>query len=458
MRAIPIGLLLIVLAAVACSDRVPAPVTPTPSPRPGYPPVPASELPEGVLYVQKPGTTGSPLFAIAPEEEARQSVTSSWALVAPGGTHAAAVSLQGGVLIGIGVLTGSRYEKVADGPWATGSPMFLWSSDGRRLAYTVPENEQPAVKSRVWTLDMENGEKMLLTAEADFYALLGWTAANEVLVRTEGGLALVGKGVRSIELPEAGEVVDIEASPDGRAVAVKVGAYEHDDESELTFIHTSGIWILDLTGEGWREIVGLADEPPEVMTTGGQEMRWSPDGARITIHRTRIDERGIVTDGLSVLDVRTGEERLVHEQGWGWESWSPDGRYLAFMYHGNAELGQSGKRLGLLGPDGRNREAEGSPRGIAWAGDGHLLLDIPGRLSTLDPETMRVEEVLTADGEAISVFLDSSVWSPSGRYLAAPTASDAYHRSSLYIVDTETGTGALFLDGPGFSAVAWVRE
>jgi hypothetical protein len=129
------------------------------------------------------------------------------------------------------------------------------------------------------------------------------------------------------------------------------------------------------------------------------------------------------------------------------------------MYEGNAESGVTGgRRLGILEADGLKREIEERIRGMAWAPNGRLLLDIPGRLSLLDPETMEVEEVRTGGEEAISVLLEGAAWSPSGRYVAASTASDAYHRSSLYVIDTEAGTAELFLDETGFSAVAWVRE
>ena len=83
-------------------------------------------------------------------------------------------------------------------------------------------------------------------------------------------------------------------------------------------------------------------------------------------------------------------------------------------------------------------------------------MDSPGKLSVLDPETMEVKDVLTEDGKTISV--DIGVWSPSGRYVAAETGADKYYRSSLYVIDTETGTAELLLDGAGFSAAAWLRE
>ncbi len=458
MRAILLGLILIPLAAVACSDRVPAPVTPTPSPRPGYPPAPVTALPEGVLLVQQPSSVAPLVFGITRDGEARPYVRTPFVSVSPDGSRGAAWTQENGLAAGIGILTGSGYEEIAKGPWTTGSPMSLWSADGSRLAYTIPDDAADG-KAQVWTLELEAGRKRRVSTEADHYSLLGWTAAHEVLVRTPVGLALLGASERSLELPEAGEVVDVEISPDGRSLAVQLGEYEYRPEDSLTYVHSSGTWIGGLAGGDWRQVVDLMGEPPGVVTTGGQEMLWSPDGRRISTHLTRHDERGLIVDRLTVVDVRTGEATRVHERGWGWESWSPDGRYLAYMYEGNSESGRNrSRRLGILGPDGRTREIDEHPRGMAWAGNGRLLVDIPGKLSMLDPETMGVEEVQTAGGRSISVFLDSGVWSPSGRYVAAQTGVDAYYRSSLYVIDTETGTASLFLDEAGFSAAAWLRE
>jgi Tol biopolymer transport system component len=282
--------------------------------------------------------------------------------------------------------------------------------------------------------------------------MLGWTAAGEVLMRAPDGLALLGKTRRAIALPEPGTVLDAQVSPDGRSIAMKLGEYEQDPQTELTYVHSTGLWVLGLTGGGWREIVDLSGRPPAVLSHGGEGLLWSPEATRL-VYQT--EGGGESTDWETrLVDVRTGEEELLAaEYSWG-RSWSRDGRYLAYM---QSASGYSAGSLQILGPDGRTRRMA-NVRQMAWTKDGRLMVDIPGHLSLLDPETMRIEEVLTEDGESISALLEAPVWSPSGRYLALATPADMYHRSSIYIIDTEKGTAELFLDKAGFAPVAWLRE
>lgn len=456
IRLLPLAVL--ALAVVACSDRVPAPVTPTPSPRPGYPPAPVSELPEGVLYVNKQDLPAPPLFRLEAGREAEKQDGMTLDPVSPDGSRAVAQTYYDGeTVVEIGLMIGGRYETIARGRLPMAAPWLVWSNDSRRLAYALADEADPANAS-IWALDTGSGEKTLLANEPGPYWLLGWTAAGEVLARTPDRLMIFGRNQREMASPEEGEIVDAALSPDGRLVAVKLGEFEYEGERGLTYIHSSGIWVGGLAEGGWRKIVDLAGEPPEVVAGGSSPMLWSPDGRRITTSLTRMDERGLTGDTLTVLDVLTGEEMVVHDQGWGWESWSPDGRYLAYMYYRTKSGSARELRLWLLGPDGQRREVEASVRYMTWTKDGRLLVDIPARLSLLDPETMELEEVLTGEGETISAFVESSVWSPSGRYVALSTPSDALHRSSLYIVDTETGQANLFLDEAGFWARAWLRE
>ena len=350
MRAVMIGWMLLTLAATSCSDRVPAPVTPTPSPRPGYPPMPVTELPEGVLFVQQPSSVAPLLFGLDSNGEARPYVRTPFVSVSPDRSRGAVVTRESNLAAGFGILTGSGYEEIARGPWETGSPMHLWSAGGSRLAYTIPDDAAGG-KVHVWTLELETGKKRRVATEADHYSLLGWTATDEVLVGTPEGLALLGESRQSIALPETGDVVDVGVSPDGLSVAVQLGEYEYRTEDSLTYLHSSGIWVLSLMGGGWREIVDLTDRPPEVQSIDGQELLWTPDGTRLVYKRQGGGEAAGWE--LRHVDIRTRDDALL-TAGYTWgQTWSPDGRYLAYIHDTG---GSGGRRLGILGPDARTRE------------------------------------------------------------------------------------------------------
>ncbi|HET9475954.1 MAG TPA: hypothetical protein VFP63_00545 [Dehalococcoidia bacterium] len=449
MRSLVLALL--VMTVAACSDRVPAPTTPTPTSRPGYPPPALAEVPEGVLFIHPAGLE-SLLFRVHAWEEA-ESVSVGWVVsTSSDGSRALTARSQIGEVISLlGIMTGSTYQEFSNVPG--GVEGAIWSPDGKRLAYTQPD-ETAGDRSQVGVVDVDTGHTTQLTTEADFYSLLGWTARGEVLVSTSQGLVLVGKERRPIELREPGAVVDVEISPDGRSVAVKVGEYEYSEADELTYIHSSGIWVLTVSSGRWRKIVDQSGDPPGVQTTVGDLMGWSPDAKRLAYHSPIGPGWPYDRFGLDVVDVVTGERTHIVDRPVWTEAWSRDGRYLAFLYQDS----KAENRLGLLGPDGRTSEVDILVRRMVWTNNGRLLVDIPGHLSLLDPETMEKEEVVTDDGKSISGLVEAAVWSPSGRYVALATPSDAYNRSSLYIIDTEKGTADLFFDGAGFAPVAWLRK
>jgi Tol biopolymer transport system component len=376
----------------------------------------------------------------------------------PTGAHAVVPSGGRDAVMSIGILSGSGYSIVAEGAWPVAGLEFHWASDGRALAYTLPEAGTSAPVD-VWTFDAATGENSLVSRAPGPFWLLGWIARGEVVARTASEVVVLGEDQRSIPLPEARNIVDAALSPDGEQLAVEMGEFEYRAEDGVTLIHSRVIWVLGLGDGGSRQVVDLSGGPPDVQTTGGGGISWSPDGRRITLHRTRLAEDGLIADGLSVLNIESGQETRVHDQGWGWESWSPDGRYLAYIrYEDGGSGGDNRLRLGLLGPDGETQDVESPVRQMAWTPAGRLLLDIPGGIAVLDPDTMQFSEVLDRDGSTLSAFVDAPVWSPSGRYVALSTPPDALRKSSLYIVDLETLRADLLFANAGFWARAWLRR
>lgn len=125
------AMLLAMSLAAACSDRVPAPVTPTPTPRPGYPPAPSSELPEGVLYVQQPSSGPPLLFGIGADGEPKAYERGVISGASPDGSKAVLVAMQESTATrewlptGLGLLIGEGYEPFAETPSVAGFPMVI---------------------------------------------------------------------------------------------------------------------------------------------------------------------------------------------------------------------------------------------------------------------------------------------------------------------------------------------
>jgi hypothetical protein len=461
--------LALLLAAAACSEQVPAPVTPTPSPRPGHPPAPLSALPEGVLLVQRSPTSKPPMLAIDTTGEAHAYEWEHVLSVSPEKSRAILVqSGRAGGFKALALLKGIREEPINAERWGfktgEGWPYFVWSPDGRRVAYVLPAASGVDQVS-VWTADPEGGGRRDVTegAPPDYYFPAAWTAMGEVLIRGNARLLLAGEDQREIRLPEPNEILDFAVSLDGSRVAAMMGYYEERPEhADFAVARATGLWALDTPTGTWRLLndLGSAEWQPWI----GAGMSWSPDGHRIAYYETYVGDEVLIRTGLTVIDTTTGEQTRLHGQGQYPHAWSHDGKYLAYWYDPRGPDADPNAKptLGILGPDGK-REKNRTVRGMAWSATGRLLFQRDNGISILDPVTFEEAELLTDEGEPVRVHLgldelQGLIWSPSGRYIAAATPSDQYIAGSLYIIDTEEGVARLFYDRAGFYPLAWLKE
>jgi Tol biopolymer transport system component len=267
---------------------------------------------------------------------------------------------------------------------------------------------------------------------------------------------VAGDRFRTIPLPESNEILEFAVSGDGGRLAAVLGHYQENAEHpDYGTARANGLWLLDIASGDWALLKDLDDA--EWQPWIGAGMSWSPSGDRIAYYETYGGQRA----GLTVIEVESRAAKVLHVQGQFPHAWSHDGRRLAYLYEANPS--GAFEILGILGLDGRISETEVTVRGMGWATDGRLLIQRPDGLGVIDPDTMNETEVLAEAGEAVHVHLgfeglDQWLRSPSGRYLAVATASDQYHASSLYILDTEQATARLFYNRAGFYPLAWLRE
>jgi Tol biopolymer transport system component len=89
------------------------------------------------------------------------------------------------------------------------------------------------------------------------------------------------------------------------------------DGAQLAFQYEDGLGVVNLDGTGARPL--LSNRGDHTFT----EPEWSPDGKTLAFGAVNVE------DGISVVDITTGQERRVTQDCSIEPSWSPDGRKIA---------------------------------------------------------------------------------------------------------------------------------
>lgn len=205
------------------------------------------------------------------------------------------------------------------------------------------------------------------------------------------------------------------------------------------------LWIINIDGSGLRQLIGSnALAPTEGILPYINQVAWL--NAHTLIFNTAVDLAP--TNDLWLLDINSGEMRLLlpPREG-GAFTLSPDGRWIAVVYHGTYGI-QDG-RIRLITPDGSRQldllNFSGVSTGseyrfypqIFWEVDSTAL-----RFALPDPDLIYNESAapptalwrLTVEGTAAQIgavqasFFGLPTWSSDGRYLTymqrAGSASD----------------------------------
>ena len=459
------------LLAAGCKDsESPAQKTPSPAASTDAQLEPLAPVPEGVLLVQESNPIGYPTTFAIRESEALAITKGPLLSVAPDGRHLAAIEQDaaGDYRAMVRVIGADGKETFAHrGPEPGRDSMYpsvLWSRDGKQLAYTLPDEERLST-NRVYTVNADGSGRGQASENAGSYTLIGWTADGQLLVHDGANLISSDVGDETLPLPDGfAASYSFQMSPDGRAVAFTAGS---DPEAQE-------LWVLD-TDSGESRLVaktgpqarrppaGLyvsagappgaeAAAGPAAMMKGPPPVAWSPDGSRIAYYRSWTDEGATFRSELRVVDIETGEDVSVTEEG-GWRaSWSPDGRFLA-----EAESVHS--RVVLLAPGGDVRTLDVPANRVLWSPTGRLIA-IGSGVRLVDPETGEATEARTAEGYSVA-----GAWgwdpasSPDGRYLALVTTEDPGRTNgSLYVVDTQTAEATLVLEKVPLHPAGWLSE
>lgn len=228
-----------------------------------------------------------------------------------------------------------------------------WSHDGRRLAFTAPDDTGA---QRIWTSAADGSEAAPIETDAD---------------------------------------CDVEEA---------YPAWSPDD-SEIAFMCLHGpqeradLDVVDLDTGATRTVVAGTAE------TNAWAPRWSPDGSSLTFNLEHVTDGTFDGSAVATAPASGGTPTVVSPKDLayaGYPDWSPDGSSIAFATYGIGEFptgAEGASNLYTVAPDGTGlrqltRYAAGGPRAgwASWTPDGKQLVfthvDETGarRIAFFDPD------------------------------------------------------------------------
>ncbi len=256
----------------------------------------------------------------------------------------------------------------------------LWDPTGKKIVinnYAVPT-------SKIYLLDLDNGEAFLLYANNGSAGATDWT-------------------------------------PDGRFITAFIDTKDGD-----------GIWNLDPNN----------NKPPEFITTG-HEAAWSPDGTRLAVldHSPWIPSSEY-TEKLRIIDVQNRNEETPFEIKASVIlatslSWSKNGKYIAFSLstdHGSEQIYILDVNTNIVSKITDDENDHWSP---SWSPDSQFISYVKRSPKTFENSIV----ISTIDGKCkVSVpgITDvwSVTWSPNGKQLLFN-----WRNSNIYVADLEVVLG-----------------
>lgn len=260
------------------------------------------------------------------------------------------------------------------------------------ITYTFQKNSWFNVSGSIAQITVIDGNLFEITQSKN--RQLTYTNEVETLFSKQGGTLLVGKGIQIPTYSDQPQYTTLYLLRDNGSVIRKVT----DREVEYGLLSPTGDWIFYLAanGEIFKQDIKTGQE--EQITNFATPFSISPDGHHLAFLKLPSNwqpgELGWTTEGITILDTTTGEERLLVPDELAYEAhWTPDGEYL--LISSGTSYGEGA--IFLIDRDGSNR----------------TQLTATSSWYYYDNETIpsiSSKNVISADGRFIIYEADLSIW------------------------------------------------
>ena len=276
-------------------------------------------------------------------------------------------------------------------PWG-----FVFSPDGKTIAYDITMGDKPSLRRDIVLLSVEGGQVTPLIEHPAYDAVIDWT-------------------------------------PDSRGLLFL---------SDRT--GTQDVWFARVAGgktQGPPELVKSAVGPIESlgMTSAGK-LFYGLQGGATDVYEVEIDPRTgkILTPATKMI--------LQYEGHNGYPDYSPDGKFIAYIYSPNMPNIQPRETLNILSLEtGQARALKPALARFSyphWAPDGRALsvvgIDQEGRggIYKIDVQTSGVVPIVQID-KLLEIY--SHRWSRDGKFLFYSLHRRIGRTSSIFVHNLETG-------------------